>query len=141
VCDSLPWIHFEVKAVERLNVEEAMNQARADAGRDQGSAGASPHQKTPIVAHRRNFGQWLVTMEADTFFRLLRGDFPQQPQLDSLAPARSALDGPSSSMNSFRRFPSGSSLGGKRAQSILAEDACPRSSEENKPNEGNQINI
>ena len=24
VCEGLPWIHFEVKAVERLNIEEAM---------------------------------------------------------------------------------------------------------------------
>src|SRR4051812_44039068 len=64
VCDDLPWIHFEVKAVERLNIEEAMDQARRD------SAG-----KVPIVAHRRSFRPWLVTMSAETFFRLLRGDF------------------------------------------------------------------
>jgi len=30
VCDSLPWAHFEVKAVERLNIEDAMEQARRD---------------------------------------------------------------------------------------------------------------
>ncbi len=66
VCDSLPWVHFEVKAVERLNIEEAMEQARRDAG-----------GKIPIVAHRRNFRLWLVTMEAETFFRLLRGDLTE----------------------------------------------------------------
>jgi hypothetical protein len=64
VCGSLPKIHFEVKAVERLNIEDAMDQARRDAG-----------SKVPIVAHRRNFRPWLVTMNAETFFRLLRGDF------------------------------------------------------------------
>jgi len=64
VCDSLPWIHFEVKAVERLNIEEAMDQARRDAG-----------VKVPVVAHRRRFRPWLVTMNAETFFRFLRGDF------------------------------------------------------------------
>jgi hypothetical protein len=32
VCDGLPWIHFEVKAVERLNIEAAMEQARRDCG-------------------------------------------------------------------------------------------------------------
>ena len=32
VCDSLPWVHFEVKAVERLNIEDAMAQARRDCG-------------------------------------------------------------------------------------------------------------
>jgi hypothetical protein len=65
VCDGLPWVHFEVKAVERLNIEGAMEQARRDAA----------ISKVPIVAHRRNFRPWLVTMEAETFFRLVRGDF------------------------------------------------------------------
>src|SRR6476660_2212361 len=64
VSDDLPWIHFEVKAVERLNIEDAMDQARRDCG-----------GKIPIVAHRRNFRAWLVTMDAKTFFRFLRGDF------------------------------------------------------------------
>src|SRR6185436_2302592 len=64
VCEQLRWIHFEVKAVEKLNIQEAMDQA----GRDCGG-------KVPIVAHRRNFRHWLVTMEAETFFRLLRNDF------------------------------------------------------------------
>jgi Holliday junction resolvase len=63
VCPALDWLHFEVKAVERLNIEDAMEQARRDAGR-----------KTPIVAHRRNFRPWLVTMDAETFFRFLRGE-------------------------------------------------------------------
>lgn len=44
--------HVEVKRVERLNVSEAVNQAIRDAG-----AGY-----VPIVAHRRNREQWLVTM-------------------------------------------------------------------------------
>src|SRR6478736_382700 len=66
VCEQLRWIHFEVKAVERLNIEDAMEQARRDCG-----------GKVPIVAHRRNFRAWLVTMEAETFFRLLRGDFTE----------------------------------------------------------------
>src|SRR5215470_17399015 len=73
VCDSLPWIHFEVKAVERLNIEEAMEQARRDARQcrveseecridsggmeDRGSRIA----KVPVVAHRRSFRAWLVT--------------------------------------------------------------------------------
>ena len=78
VCEELGWIHFEVKAVERLNVYDAMDQARADAGGDQGSAGASPHRKVPIVAHRRNFRPWLVTMEAETFFQFLGGTLPPE---------------------------------------------------------------
>ena len=68
VCDALDWIHFEVKAVERLNIEDAMEQARRDAGQ------AKPARtKVPIVAHRRRFRPWLVTMEAETFFQFLRG--------------------------------------------------------------------
>lgn len=65
ICDALPWLHCEVKCVERLNIEDAMTQSRRDAG-----------VKVPIVAHKRNFCAWLVTMDAETFFRLLRGDLP-----------------------------------------------------------------
>ena len=67
ICDELSWLHFEVKAVERLNIEDAMDQARRDAG-----------AKTPVVAHRRSFRRWLVTMEAETFFEFLRGTLPRQ---------------------------------------------------------------
>jgi Holliday junction resolvase len=76
VCDSLPWIHFEVKAVERLNIEDAMEQARRDAV-DGGwlMVDGQKIQKVPVVAHRRSFRPWLVTMEAETFFRFLRGNF------------------------------------------------------------------
>ncbi|HEY5911204.1 MAG TPA: hypothetical protein VJA21_11435 [Verrucomicrobiae bacterium] len=84
VCDSLPWIHFEVKAVERLNIEEAMDQARRD-----GTG------KVAVVAHRRRFRPWLVTMEAETFFRLLRGDFTEGNggnEENALGAARSESD-------------------------------------------------
>jgi len=67
VCADLDWIHFEVKAVERLNIEDAMEQARRD--------GAG---KAPVVAHRRNFRRWLVTMEGETFFQFLRGTLPPE---------------------------------------------------------------
>jgi Holliday junction resolvase len=65
ICDDLNWLHFEVKCVERLNIEDAMDQARRDAGK-----------KAPVVAHRRSFCKWLVTMEASTFFQMLQGMFP-----------------------------------------------------------------
>ena len=84
ICDSLPWIHFEVKAVERLNIEEAMEQARRDAGKSEGrnpKAEGSPKseiRKTPVVAHRRKFMPWLVTMEADAFFQFLGGTLPPE---------------------------------------------------------------
>lgn len=50
--------HFEVKAVEKLNLEAACNQAERD----------SRGEKPWIVAHRRNRGPWRVTMSAETFF-------------------------------------------------------------------------
>jgi len=60
ICADLPGLHFEVKAVERLNIHEAMAQAIEDAG-----------EKRPVVAHKRDRGDWLVTMKADDWFKLL----------------------------------------------------------------------
>ena len=51
--------HVEVKRVERLNINEAMKQAIRDC---QGKS-------IPIVAHRRNREQWLITMTADDWFK------------------------------------------------------------------------
>ena len=61
ICESLCHLHFEVKHVERLNVEKAMDQARRDAG-----------DSTPILAHKRNHTDWLVTMRAEDWFEMLR---------------------------------------------------------------------
>jgi Holliday junction resolvase len=63
ICDGLPWAHFEVKFVEHLNVSAAMAQARRDAG-----------GKAAFVAHRRNHRPWLISMDAERFYRLLRRD-------------------------------------------------------------------
>jgi len=98
VSDALAWLHVEVKRVQNLNLADACVQA-------QGDCGAKPW----VVAHRRNHAPWLITMRAEFFFRLLRGDVPH---LDSLAPARSALSGPSPSANSLGRFPSDPNLRG-----------------------------
>ena len=67
ISSDLPWIHFEVKAVERLNIEDAMDQARSDCA-----------HKVPVVAHRRSFRPWLVTIRAEDFFKFLRGELPPQ---------------------------------------------------------------
>lgn len=58
----LPGIHQEVKRVEKLNISEAMSQAKRD---------ANPNE-IPIVAHRKNNEQWMVTMDADDWFTLYR---------------------------------------------------------------------
>ena len=61
ICDDLDFLRFEVKHVERLNVYNAMQQATDDAG-----------DRMPVVAHKRNNHQWLVTMTADDWFKLIR---------------------------------------------------------------------
>lgn len=57
---SLPDIHFEVKGVERINLKAWMEQAKRDAG-----------AKVPIVAHKQNGQEWLITLRAEAFFNLL----------------------------------------------------------------------
>ncbi|MGO8837578.1 MAG: hypothetical protein ACLQAH_05330 [Limisphaerales bacterium] len=66
ICPDLPGFHFEVKTVERLNINEAVAQAVNDAA-----------DKIPVVAHRRSRGGWLVTMRADDWFRLLAVALPE----------------------------------------------------------------
>lgn len=75
VCEALDWAHFEVKFVERLNIEEAMEQARRDAQKSGNRESENRETKVPIVVHRRRFRPGLLTMEWETFFRMLRGDF------------------------------------------------------------------
>ncbi len=53
----LPGIHVECKRVERLNVQEAMDQAIRDSNRMQDGV--------PALFHRRNRRPWLVTMRLD----------------------------------------------------------------------------
>jgi len=59
VVTNLPY-HFEVKRVERLNIENAMKQSKSECG-----------DKPPVVAHRKNGGEWLVTLLAPDFFNLI----------------------------------------------------------------------
>jgi Holliday junction resolvase len=61
ICPDLCDFHFEVKRVERLNLYDALGQARRDAG-----------DKVPVVAHRKNHSEWLVTMPAEDWFNLVR---------------------------------------------------------------------
>lgn len=48
----LPGMHIEVKRVEKLNLENAMEQSARDARENE----------IPIVLHRKNRCEWLVTM-------------------------------------------------------------------------------
>jgi Holliday junction resolvase len=58
----LPGIHIECKRVERLNLYDAMMQARNDARYDE----------KPAVFHRKNYCEWLVTMRLADWLELYR---------------------------------------------------------------------
>lgn len=62
ISPELSHLHFEVKAVERFNLWQAMNQAIKD------SAG----KKMPVVAYKRNRHEWLVTMRATDWLDMLK---------------------------------------------------------------------
>ncbi|ADZ20977.1 hypothetical protein BJV85_002068 [Clostridium acetobutylicum] len=58
----LPYIHSEVKRVENLNLYDAMAQSIRD----------KKENEIPIVAHRKNNCDWLVTMQYENWFKLYR---------------------------------------------------------------------
>lgn len=59
---SLPGVHIECKRTERLQLWEALGQARIDAN---GKA-------LPVVMHRRNHSRWIVVMDLDSWMELYR---------------------------------------------------------------------
>ena len=61
----LPGISIECKRVEKLNIYDAIAQARRDAE-------AAGRGDLPAVFHRKNGCGWLVTMEAADWFRVYR---------------------------------------------------------------------
>lgn len=56
----LPGVHIECKRVERLNIHDAMDQAKID----------SRDGEIPAVFHRKNNCEWLVTLQIDEFMKL-----------------------------------------------------------------------
>lgn len=54
--------HWEIKAVEKLNLDKAMEQSQRDAGADE----------IPLVAHKKNRKPWLVTMEFDEWIEMFK---------------------------------------------------------------------
>ncbi len=60
-CIGLKGVHIEVKRVEKLNIYDAMEQSTKDML-------ASDDLRYPIVAHRKNRKEWLVTMYAEDWF-------------------------------------------------------------------------
>ena len=58
----LPHVHLEIKRVERLNIEDAMSQSKRDAREGE----------KPVVMHRKNRCEWLVTMRLDDWMELYK---------------------------------------------------------------------
>ena len=56
----VPGVHLEIKRVEKLNIDNAMEQSIRDALEDE----------TPVVMHRKNGKKWLVTMRLDDWMKL-----------------------------------------------------------------------
>ena len=74
ICEDLPSIHWEVKRTQKLNIYDAMLQAERDCGRATSCACAS---QIPVVAHKRNHGEWLCILPAKDFLNILRrSDLP-----------------------------------------------------------------
>ncbi len=61
----LPGIHIESKRTERLNLYDAMTQAKHDA----------KSGELPTVFHRKNNCNWLVVMELDDWIKLYKEYF------------------------------------------------------------------
>ena len=57
----LPNIHIEAKAVERLNIYDAMSQSKRDTKGD-----------IPVVMHKKNRQEILVTMTLDDWMKLYK---------------------------------------------------------------------
>lgn len=58
----LPGIHIECKRVERLDLYGAVEQAKRDA----------KEEELPVVIHRRNNCEWLVTMPLEEWMSMYR---------------------------------------------------------------------
>lgn len=70
----LPGVHIECKRVERLNLYDAMAQSMSDARKNE----------IPVVMHRKNNCEWLVTLEIDDFMKIYKeSDYANEP-IDSV---------------------------------------------------------
>lgn len=68
----LKGVHIECKAVERLNIHDAVEQATRDAREGE----------VPVVFHKKNRKPWLVTMSFEDFMAMYRDYFPEETDND-----------------------------------------------------------
>jgi Holliday junction resolvase len=59
----LPGVHIECKRTERLNLYDAVEQAKRD---------CEGKEQLPVVFHRKNKSEWLAIMTLDDFMNLYR---------------------------------------------------------------------
>ena len=64
----LPGIHIECKRVERLNIYDAISQAKAD----------KKENELGVVFHRKDRSEWLVTMTLAEWMKLYKGELPNE---------------------------------------------------------------
>ena len=58
----LPYIHLEIKRVEKLNIDDALQQSIRDA----------KDNEVPVVMHRKNRTEWKITMLFDDWINLYK---------------------------------------------------------------------
>lgn len=58
----IPGLHIECKRVEKLNLDDAMEQSKRDAREGE----------MPVVIHRKNRQEWKVTLSLKDFIELYR---------------------------------------------------------------------
>jgi Holliday junction resolvase len=69
ICPELPSIHWEVKRCQTVSIHKWMEQAITDSG--------DFDDVHPVVAHKRNGGEWLATLPMDDFLEIVRrSDLP-----------------------------------------------------------------
>jgi Holliday junction resolvase len=61
----LQGIHIECKRTEKLNLYDAVNQAKRD---------SDGKGEIPVVFHRRNNCEWLAILPLDDFIKLYKGE-------------------------------------------------------------------
>ena len=57
-------LHLEIKRVEALNIDKAMEQSKRDAREGE----------TPVVFHRKNNKEWLATLRLEDFISIYKGE-------------------------------------------------------------------
>ena len=65
-CEGLPNIHIEVKRVEQLNIDKAMEQSVRDLQ-------TKKEKRIPVVFHRKNRKPWKATMLLEDWMTIYKG--------------------------------------------------------------------